>query len=394
LTDAAVVGRILREYHQAGIGPTAIRRLTGSVRGASVTYRLGGPGGSGLVVRAFRTDLPQAVRFRGGGTAAVTDWLWGRAATLDWLEERAYPAPRVIRTHSGDLVGLAGVWATLATTYVAGAPLRPDTDQLRLLGEALGRLHALDAGTFADGTLAAGTGAAGRGAAGTGAAGTGAEGTGAARRALWHPETAIPAALGRLEAVESLIPADQRPLLESFRAVLLAVRQRARTLPTAVVHGDPWPGNAIRTAPDQVILIDWENAGLGMPLLDLGCCLLECHLDVGLPGDQPVAWHIQPDEDRIAAVVAGYARWRQLQPAEQDLLLEGIRFAAAFVGAIHLEQALIGGLRGEPMDARLERLRNRLAVSDAVAELARRQFDRARTRYAKRGRRDGADAGA
>jgi Ser/Thr protein kinase RdoA (MazF antagonist) len=112
-----------------------------------------------------------------------------------------------------------------------------------------------------------------------------------------------------------------------------------------------------------------------VPLLDLGYCLLECHLDVGLPGDQPAAWHIQPDEDRIAAVAAGYSRWRRLQPAERDLLPDGMRFAAAFAGAIHLEQALIGGVRGAPMDVRMERLRNRLAVSDAVAELARRHFD-------------------
>jgi len=357
LTDAAVVGRILREYHQAGVGPSGIRRLTGSVRGDRVTYRLAGPGGPGLVVRAFRMDVPLAGWLRGGETIAVTDWLSGRAATLDWLAERDYPAPRVIRTHSGDPVGLAGIWATLATTYVAGASLRPDTDQLRLLGEALGRLHALDPGTGAGGVGAGGAGAA-------------------VGRAPWHPETAIPAALGRLEAVESTIPADQRPLLEQLRAALLAVRQRARALPTAVVHGDPWPGNAIRTAPDQVTLIDWGNAGLGMPLLDLGYCLLECHLDVGLPGDRPAAWHIRPDESRIAAVAAGYSRWRQLQPAEQDLLLEGIRFAAAFAGAIHLEQALIGGVRGTPMDARLAWLRDRLAVSEAVAGLARRHFSR------------------
>jgi Ser/Thr protein kinase RdoA (MazF antagonist) len=358
LTDAAVVGRILREYHQAGIEPSGIRRLTGSVRGARVSYWLGEPhgpggaggpvlpGGPGLVVRAFRTDMPLAGQFRGGRPAAVTDWLWSRAATLGWLEEHAYPAPRVIRTHSGDPVGLAGIWATLATTYVTGTPLRPSNGQLRLLGEALGQLHAL-------------------GTAGAGAA---------VARAAWDPETAIPAALGRLEAVDSLTPAGWRPLLDQFRAVLLAVRQRAPALPSSVVHGDPWPGNAVHTGRDQVTLIGWENAGLGLPLVDLGFCLLECHLDVGLPGYRPSARHIQPDENRIAAIVAGYSRWRQLQPAEKDLLLEGIRFPAAYAGAIHVEQALLGGMSGRSMDVRLERLRNRLAVSDAVAELARRHF--------------------
>jgi Ser/Thr protein kinase RdoA (MazF antagonist) len=195
-----------------------------------------------------------------------------------------------------------------------------------------------------------------------------------ARRAAWHPETAVPAALGRLEAVQSLIPADQRALLEQFRAVLLAVQRQAELLPAAVVHGDPWPGNAIHTAQDQVILIGWENGGLGLPLLDLGFCLLECHLDVGLPRNLRSAWHIHPDEKRIAAIAAGYSRWRQLQPTEKDLLLDGIRFPAAYVGAIDFEQTLLTGVRGRSMDVHLERLQNRLAVSEAIADLARRHF--------------------
>jgi len=384
LTDATVVGRILREYHQGEAEPSGIQRLTGSVRGTRVTYRFGGHGGPGLVVRALRTDMPLEPQFQGGRPMTVTDWLLGRAAVLGWLGERGYPAPRVVRTRSGDPVGLAGIWATLATTYVTGTLLRPSLEQLRMLGEALGRLHALDARMFAAGTGAVSAGLAGAGAAGTGAAGAGAAGAGAdavavhvgmaARRAPWHPETGIPAALGRLAAMESQIPADLRPLLEQFQSVLLTVRREAQALPVAVVHGDPWPGNAIRTAPDQVTLVDWENAGLGLPLLDLGYCLLECQLDVGLPGDQPAAWHVRPDEDRIAAVVGGYSRWRRLQPAELDLLPEGIRFAAAYIGAIHLERAVVDGVRGTSMDVRLERLRNRLAVSDAVADLARRHL--------------------
>jgi Ser/Thr protein kinase RdoA (MazF antagonist) len=348
------------------------------------------------VVRAFRTDVPLAGQFRGGRPTAVTDWLRSRAATLDWLEEHAYPAPRVIRTRSGDLVGLAGVWATLATTYVTGTPLRPGTGQPRLLGEALGRLHALGEALGRPHPLGEVSGrsqplgevsgrsqplgevsgrshplgeALGR-AHFPGAAGGGAAIGGAA----WDPERAIPAALGRLEAVEGLTPAGWRPLLDQFRAVLLAVWRRAPALPSSVVHGDPWPGNAIHTAQDQVILIGWENAGLGLPLLDLGFCLLECHLDVGLPGSRPSAWHIHPDEKRVAAIVAGYSRWRELQPAEKDLLLEGIRFPAAYVGAIDFEQVLLTGVRGRSMDVRLERLQNRLAVSDAVADLARRHF--------------------
>ena len=144
MTDAAVVGRILRVYRQDKIGPVDVRRLYGSVSGAQVGYQLALPDGATVVVRAFRDDEPVPAYLRGCGTAPVLDWLLGRSATLAFLAERGYPAPRVVATRTGEPVGIAGIWLTWATTHVPGRPLDPG-DGLSLLGEALGRLHALDA---------------------------------------------------------------------------------------------------------------------------------------------------------------------------------------------------------------------------------------------------------
>ena len=192
--------------------------------------------------------------------------------------------------------------------------------------------------------------------------------------ASWYPATAIPAALRRLGAVATLLPGEWRPLHEQFRRTLLAVQRAAAALPVAVVHGDPWPGNAVVTAGGRVTLIDWENGGVGLPVVDLGHCLLECHLDPGLPGNRPGAWLIRPDPHRIAAVLDGYTRWRRLAGAELAILPEGIRFGAAYLGAIHFEEALIDRVHGATMDARLGLLRNRVAVSQAVADLAARHL--------------------
>jgi Ser/Thr protein kinase RdoA (MazF antagonist) len=380
LTDVAVVGRILREYHQRTIRPSDVRHMHGSVRGVRVAYRLMLPDGESLAVRAFRADAAVGPQFSGSGTATMADWLTGRAATLAWLAERGYPAPRVVPTRSGDLVGLAGPWLTLATTFVAGQALRPDRDQLGMLGEALGWLHSISPpwiNAGADG---------GRG--------------GPVGKSHWHPEAAIPAALRRLDSVAALVPAQWRSLYESFRETINAVRRHAGDVPWAVVHGDAWPGNAIVSGGSgagcsgaaEVVLIDWETSGLGLPVLDLGNCLLECHLDPDLPTDQPQAWLIQPDDERIAAVAKGYSRRRILEKAELELLLPGARFGAAFIGAIHFEQALIGGLHGPSMDARLERLRNRLAVSEAVADRAAQHLAAAGKRYAEPGRPEAAGA--
>jgi Ser/Thr protein kinase RdoA (MazF antagonist) len=313
------------------------------VSGTEVGYRLRQPDGTAVLVRAYRADVLLAPHFRGCGTASVTDWLLGRAATLDWLAAQGYPAPRVVATRTGDLVGVAGAWLTWATSDIPGRALPPGGGLSGLLGAALGRLHALGP--------AAGVGLA-----------------------SWHPAAAVPAALGRLDAVAPMLPGEWRPLHAQFRQTVLAVRDACAGLPVAVVHGDAWPGNVVLTPSGEAVLIDWENGGLGVPVLDLGYCLLECHLDPGLPRDSPEAWHIEPDPGRIAAVLDGYARWRRLDDAERAALAEGIRFAAAYVGAIHFEQALIGGVHGPAMDARLGLLRNRIAVSQAVADLAARHL--------------------
>jgi Ser/Thr protein kinase RdoA (MazF antagonist) len=337
VTDAVVVGRILREYR---LGPASVRRRYGSVSGAWVGYELDGPDGDAILVRAYRADVPLAPYLRGCGTASVTDWLLGRAATLDWLAGQAYPAPRAVATRSGDLIGVAGPWLTWATSYIPGRAPPPGGGQL---GAALGRLHALGA----------------------------APGAGLAS---WHPAAAIPAALSRLDAVAPLLPGEWRPLHAQFRSAFLALRAAAPALPMAVVHGDARPGNAVVTPSGEAVLIDWENGGLGLPVLDLGYCLLECHLDLPRPAGAPGAWHISPDPGRIAAVLDGYARWRRLADAERAVLAEGIRFGAAYAGALHFEQALIGGAHGASAGARLGRLRNRIAVSQAVADLAARHL--------------------
>jgi Ser/Thr protein kinase RdoA (MazF antagonist) len=353
VTDAALVGRILRVYRLGGTGPAEVRRRYGSVSGALVGYLIAPPGGAGVVVRAFRNDVPLPAYLQGCGTTSVTDWLYGRAATLEWLASRGYPAPRTVPTRTGEPVGVAGIWLTWATTCVAGRPLAPGDGGLDLLGESLARLHALGAPN------------------------------GAVGKAPWYPETAVAAALRRLDAVETLLPVDWRPMHAEFRQALLALRQAA--LPMTVIHGDAWPANAVRTGVTQVTLVDWENAGLGLAVTDLGRCLLECHLDPGLPADEPAAWHIQPDRVRIAALLAGYSRLRRLNNAERECLLPGIRFATAVIGARHFEQALVDGVRGAGMDARLGRLRNRLEVSQAVAELALDHLDEPPSRYAEPG---------
>jgi Ser/Thr protein kinase RdoA (MazF antagonist) len=346
VTDAALVGRLLDEYHERSVRPVDICTVAGSEHELRVTYRLTLPDGSGQVVRAFRADAPVPEDARGPGNEVMTDWLLGRAQTLARLESARYPAPRPVRTRTGELIGVAGQWLSWATSFVPGTMLRPTLNQLRALGVTLGLLH--------DVTVTPGASA------------------GLSPR---HPAVAGPVTLARLDAVRGRVPAAWLSMYEAFRQAVIMVRDAADAVPETLVHGDVWARNAVQPPGGPVTLIDWETGGLGLAVLDLANCLVECHLDAATPDHDPEAWLIAPDEDRIAAVADGYLSVRNLSDGELSLLPSAVKFAPAVVGAVHLELAVVEGVTGPAMDARFLRLQNRMAVADEVAALALTHLD-------------------
>jgi Ser/Thr protein kinase RdoA (MazF antagonist) len=344
VNDAALVGRLLDEYHERSVAPAGIRRASGSVHEPRVTYLVTLPDGRQQVIRAFRADEPVPVHGRGLVGEPVSDWLLGRASTLSCLAAAGYSAPRPILTRTGELVGVERSWLSWATSYVPGDVLVPTLSQLRALGAALGSLHSVASDLYADGGPGMASG---------------------------HPAVAVPVTLARLDAVAGRVPADWQPMFGAFRQSVMDVQQAAEGLPETLVHGDAWARNAVQhQESEEVILIDWETGGRGLAVIDLGNCLVECHLDSALRDDRPQGWLITPDEKRIGAVASGYASCRSVSPGERALLPAAMTFSAAVVGAIHLELALISGVRGPVMDARLARLQNRVAVAGEVAALA------------------------
>jgi Ser/Thr protein kinase RdoA (MazF antagonist) len=349
VTDVAVIGRLLDEYHERSVPSADIQIVAGSVQEARISYELTLPDGSRQLIRAYRADGAVPVYGRGPFTETVRDWLLGRAETLDVLEASGYPAPRPVRTRTGELVAVAGPWLAWATTCVPGVVLAPTPDQLHALGSSLGRLHRVIAGG------------------------------GGRRLASRHPAVAVPMMLARLDAVAGLLPADWVPMAAAFRQTVLAVAAGASAVRESVVHADVWARHAVQpvgsvgpagAVAGPVVLIDWESGGLGLSVLDLGNCLLECHLDAALAGMDPQAWLISPAGDRIEAVARGYAAVRRLSAAELSLLPDAVRFTAAVDGAIHFELALSDGVTGPVMDARLAGIQRRMEVADEVAALA------------------------
>lgn len=340
MSDVAVIGRLLDEYHERSVPHASIEIVAGSVHEARIAYKVTLADGSAQLLRAYRADGAVPVDARGPFTDTVLDWLVGRAQTLAALSAAGYHAPGPVLTRTDELIAVAGPWLAWATTYVSGSVLTPTLEQLRALGATLGRLHGV---TGSD-----------RG----------------SRLSARHPAVAVPMTLSRLDAVADKVPGEWAAMCETFRQTVLAVHRGTPTVAETLVHGDAWARNAVEASGGAVTLIDWETSGLGVAVVDLGNCLMECHLNSGVPDLDPEAWLITPDEERIAATASGYASTRTLSPAEVALLPDAVRFCAAVVGAIHVELALAEGVGGPTMDARLARSENRLAIADEVAALA------------------------
>ncbi len=352
MTDAAVVGRLLDEYHERRVAPAQIRVLSGSEHQARVSYLMTLPDGTKQVIRAFRADEPVPACCQSAGDEIVADWLGGRARTLALLAEAAYPAPRPVRTRTGELIGVAGTWLTWATTFATGAVAEPTLGQLRQVGAALGHLHLIAA---VPGVVRIGDGPPGL--------------------AAGHPAVAVPASRARLDRVTGdAMPVAWRPMHARALAVLDEVAASAGTVPETIVHGNVWARNVVQSSPSAVTLVGWETGGLGLAALDLGYALTECHRDSSLPDDKPELSLITPSPERIAALAAGYAEVRVPSAAELDLLPAAAAFAAAAIASVQLELALAGGVAGPVLDARLAWLQNRLSVAGEIAAIARNCF--------------------
>ncbi len=195
-------------------------------------FRIDRRGGDPWVARAFPPARPR----RG---------VEGDAAILRFLERHNYPAERLA---ADDAVSDLEDSAVLVTRWVAGVPLPDPPHKFAMLGDLLGRLHALP---FDE--------SAGRPG--------GASGEDPSREGT--PRQDLLAALSFLDAVHTRVaPADR----ERFERLRHQVRSAddGHGLPEGLLHGNLLgaPDHAVLTG-DGPVAINWKASGRGPRLADL-----------------------------------------------------------------------------------------------------------------------------
>lgn len=250
-----------------GIDPVAATKL--SVHKTYV-FRIDRRDGGPWVARAFPPARPRA------GAE-------GDAAILGFLERQGYPAERLAADEAvSDFDGSA----VLVTRFVDGGPLPDGAAKFAMMGDLLGRLHALphdDAASRPGGA------------------------SGEDPRREGAPRQDLPAALAFLDAVDPKVPAAGRARFERLREQVRSADD-GHGLPEGLLHGNLLhaPDHAVLTGPGPVA-INWKASGRGPRLADFA------YLAWGTGSWQPR----RPDHERIDAAVSAYRR--HVSPTDEEL---------------------------------------------------------------------------
>jgi Ser/Thr protein kinase RdoA (MazF antagonist) len=332
------VEEIARLVHaEYGLEPLVLEPVGNDPTGERLSYRVTLDDWRILMLRGCRAASRMPFWYGGG---AGEDWLAGRARLLMWLAERSFPAPRVVPARSGKPVVTSAGYCALLLTYLPGQSLPIDMVHLRRLALILGQLHAL-AEALVDLLPAS----------------------------WWFPlEVVTRPLLDALAAANAVTPVRWQSLRAAFTATLADAQERT-DLPHAAIHGDGYPANALLLDDECVALIDWDCAGWGPAILDLGTALLDAQ------PDRRAGERIVVDPAIVTAMMAGYAQFRILTSAERDYLLDAMRFGVSFLGGVRFAWAAEHGW-SEQIERSLVRLQARYHAADEVARAAREAMER------------------
>jgi Ser/Thr protein kinase RdoA (MazF antagonist) len=276
-----------------GIDPVAAVRLSvHKTYVLRIDRRDGGP----WVARAFPPARPRA------GAE-------GDAAVLRFLERQDYPAERLA---AGEAVSDFEGSAVLVTRFVDGGPLPGGAAKFAMMGELLGRLHALP---YDD------------------SAGRPGGASGEDPRREGTPRQDLLAALSFLDAAGTLVGAAERGRFEQLRGQVRAADD-GHGLPEGLLHGN------LLHAPDHAILsgqgpvaINWKASGRGPRLADLA------YLIWGTGSWNPR----RPNQEHIDAAVHAYRQHIDPTGGELDRLEAVMHTRALYLACFSYRRALTHG---------------------------------------------------
>src|SRR5688572_199128 len=231
----------------------AIITIIGQPQAERQLYQVTTINGEQWLIRLCHAAAPSPIWLT---VPSMAMWLHQQALVLEWCARHGYPAPRVLRTHTGELIATLTNWHMLVTQYFPGVTRATTLEARQSVAAVLGDLHlrstALELLELQH-----------------------------LPWSWWAPLNDAITRAQHLFTALNTVPAEWADFIIMCQATLHQ-SQSLQTLPETIIHGDCWMGNAVTSPTSPTALIDWEYAGRGIAVLDLGCLLSDC-LNVGEP---------------------------------------------------------------------------------------------------------------
>lgn len=261
------------------------------------------------------------------------------AHLLLFFEQQNYPAERIVFTVEQATTVTVDGWHLMMTTFLVGAPLSYTPATFSLLGAIVGRLHALKPSL-----------------------------TYAPPQARMLPSGEFAFAQQQLDAIASRLPRSYIAQYELLEQALVSI-DRGTHLPTTLIHTDCHPANALVTAPGHITLLDWEEAGMGPAIQDVGFLLVNC--DGKAPWDPLSTGSFPTHKELLQAAIEGYCHYHQLSTDELDYLPDAMRFRSLVYGACSFASAIAH----QKSAAFSEWWWKRYCAAELIADQARTYFE-------------------
>jgi Ser/Thr protein kinase RdoA (MazF antagonist) len=304
-----------------GIGALAATHI--SVHRADV-FRIDRNDGEPWVARAFPPARPRA------GAE-------GDAAILRFLARHDYPAERLaVDDPVSDFEGST----VLVTEFISGEHIPPFTDNMTVMADLLGRLHALPL----DDTVTRSGGA---------------QGIDPSREG--SPRQDLLAALACLDAVDTKVPVEGRGQFEQLRDKVRSA-DAGDGLPEALLHGNlpHAPDHVLRTEYGPVAF-NWTASGRGPRLADFAWLMR-------------VSWG---DPKLIEPAVDAYCRHVELTDEELDRLEEVMYIRPLYLDAFGYRRSVASGHTPGPEVRQFSNPDNTRTTAEATRVAVRRHLRRA-----------------
>ncbi|MCI5224071.1 MAG: hypothetical protein D3924_15725 [Candidatus Electrothrix sp. AR4] len=261
---------------------------------------------------------------------------------LDFLEQKNYRSPRIIKTSNGELTTTDSSQGIILLDYIEGKQADSSLPSLHALGQSLGRLHSLKLPLMDKAIPLPET--------------------------LYSPQNEIDNSIQALNRISKKITSDTKQAYDYFLSILNQLHILEDT-PKTIIHTDASSGNAVISKTGNAIFIDWDDAGIGYSLIDLGYLLCTS------VNDQPCLHGLKPIPERIKSIIYGYRQHHcLLTQIEQESLMQGICFSATLYGVDHLVRSIEGSANG--IEWRWWWARCRAATE--IANIALQYFDDSR----------------